>query len=57
MGSGKIPPVGGKGKKFIDGTSSCISEQLEENSMIFPKVTFTLDRILRHMGALFCNWK
>jgi hypothetical protein len=29
----------------------------KSNRNVFPKVTFTLDGIWRHMGALFCNWK
>jgi hypothetical protein len=33
--------------------ASGISEQWEENHD-FPKVTFTLDGIWSHMGALFC---
>jgi hypothetical protein len=29
----------------------------QRNRNDFPKVSFTLDVIWGHMGALFCNWK
>jgi hypothetical protein len=33
------------------------NETLQSNRNDFPKVTFTLNAIWRHVWALFCNWK
>jgi hypothetical protein len=43
--SGTFPKVRRKEKNPQKTMASGISEQLEENSMVFPKVNFTFDGI------------
>jgi hypothetical protein len=48
----KIAPVGCPTGTILHG-----DEVFQSIGNDFPKVTFTLDGIWRHLGALFCNWE
>jgi hypothetical protein len=49
----KITPAGWSTGTILHGENGVF----QSNRNDFPKVSFNLDRIWRHMGALFCDWK
>jgi hypothetical protein len=52
VGSGKIPLLGGREKIKMPTSLSGISEQQEENCMIFPRLPY----FRWNLKALFYNW-
>jgi hypothetical protein len=49
--------IGGRKKINIKNSDIRCFRTTGRKQHDFPTVTFTLDEIWRHMGALFCNWK
>jgi hypothetical protein len=49
----KITPLGCPTGTILHGEN----EEFQSNRSDFPKISFTLNGIWRHMGALICKWK